>query len=114
MTVFDSQTDAQLINYGRRNKFLRATNPDMTEEESIPQWARELVEPQSTEERRFDTNRDGRLQSAEVKVYLRGIIEQVEDRGYVSAVTDLLREYDRNRDGMINASELERMKEHVK
>jgi hypothetical protein len=111
--ILSDIVNAQLINYGRKNTFLRPTNSEETEE-SIPSWAKELPQPQNTEERRYDTNRDGQLQSAEVKVYLRDIIVRVEARGYISVTTDLLREYDKNKDGAINKNEIELMKEHVK
>lgn len=106
-------SSAQLINYGRRSRYLREDNPDISEDD-VPQWAQELVAPQNADERRYDINRDGLLQSAEVKVYLRDIIERVEDREYINVTTDLLREYDKNRDGVINTIEIELMKEHVK
>lgn len=112
MTVVSGH--AQLINYGRRSKFLRSTNPNMSDEDAIPQWAKELPEPQNAEEESFDINRDGKLQSAEVKVYLRGIMKRVEARSYVNVTTDILREYDKNKDGVINVSELALMREHVK
>lgn len=104
---------AQFINYGRRNRFLRLTNPEATED-SIPSWAKEAPKPQNAEERRFDINRDDMLQSAEIKVYLRRIVERVEKRGYVSVTSDLLREYDKNKDGVINSYEIDLIKEHVK
>lgn len=104
---------AQLINYGRQSKFLKSTNPDLTEEEAIPKWARDLVEPQNDEERRYDINEDGLLQTAEVKVYLRAIIRRVAERAYVNATTDILREYDKNKDGVINSYEVDLIKEHV-
>ncbi len=107
-----SLSSAQLINYGRRSKFLgeKESAPDS----KLPSWVKELPEPQNEDEKRYDTNRDGKLQSAEVKVYLRDIIERVESQSYISVTTDLLREYDKNKDGVINKNELELMKEHVR
>jgi len=113
LIVLFEPVSAQLINYGRRNRFIRMTGADQTEE-SLPSWAKELPEPKNAEERRYDINRDGKLQSAEVKVYLRDVLERVERRGYVSVTTDVLREYDKNKDGMINMSEIDLIKEHVK
>ena len=112
VSLFESAS-AQLINYGRRSRFIRTTDVNQSEE-SLPSWAKELPEPKSAEERRYDINRDGKLQSAEVKIYLRGVLERVESRGYVSVTTDVLREYDKNKDGVINMTEIDLIKEHVK
>ena len=110
ISVFSSQAFSQLINYGRRNRFIGTSTPA----DSLPSWAKDLPKPQNDEERRYDINGDGLLQSAEIKVYLRAIIERVEGRGYVNVTTDLLREYDKNKDGIINENELVLMKEHIK
>ena len=107
-----SSSYAQLINYGRRNRFVGNRNASENEED-LPAWALELPKVKTREERRYDINRDGKLQSAEVKVFLRDVIERVEKRSYVNVTSDILRGYDMNKDGVINTYELDKIKEHV-
>ena len=61
-------------------------------------------------ERTYDVNRDGKLQPAEVKIYLRGIIEIVEKKGGFTVNSDILKEYDKNKDGLISRIEVQDLK----
>jgi hypothetical protein len=103
---------AQLINYGRRNQFINgSTDSPKSDDMTVPQWAKETPKVTNNSERRYDINRDGLLQSAEVKVMLRDVIETVEDRGSVVVYSDILKEYDKNKDRYITAAELDKIRQ---
>ncbi len=102
---------AQLINYGRR---AGSPAPRNVNDETAPKWAKELPKVVNSSERRYDINRDGLLQSAEVKVMLRDVIETVEERGSVIVYSDILKDYDANKDRYITPAELDKIREDVK
>ncbi|MFP4472777.1 MAG: hypothetical protein ACLFPX_02760 [Candidatus Omnitrophota bacterium] len=104
---------AQLINYGRRNKYLKGRSDVEEGEETLPEWVRELPRVINDLERRYDVNRDGLLQTAEVKVFLRDVIDEVSRRNRIEIETDILKEYDKNNDRMIELFELERIRKDV-
>ena len=103
---------AQLINYGRRGQYINgSTDSPKADDKMVPQWAKEIPKVTNNSERRYDINRDGLLQSAEVKVMLRDVIETVEDRGSVVVYSDILKEYDKNKDRYITAVELDKIRQ---
>jgi len=103
---------AQLINYGRRNQFINGTSESPKEDDmTVPDWAKTLPKVSNSSERRYDINRDGMLQSAEVKVMLRDTIEAVESRGSVAVYSDILKGYDINKDRYITSGELDKMRQ---
>ena len=107
--------EASMINYERRNRSLRAAegNP-VTEKEELPGWMKSMPRVKEREERRYDLNRDGYLQTAEVKIFLRDIIEEVNDKGSYTIDSKFLSEYDQNRDGVITRYEIADIQNDVK
>jgi len=60
-------------------------------------------------EKRYDINRDKILQSAEIKILLRDVVDEVtENKAYFYNTADsaLLKEYDKNKDGIIDNIEI--------
>lgn len=109
-----SSAQAGLINYDRRNRMLKeSTGNPVAPEESLPLWMQKLPPVNNRTERRYDINRDGYLQTAEVKIMLRDVIETVEEKGGAEVISDILKEYDKNRDGVINRYELAEIKRDV-
>jgi hypothetical protein len=84
--------------------------------ENLPQWMQ--VEPtlKTEDEKKFDANRDGRFQPAETKVYLRRSYQEIQDNAGANMAgkdvrdSDVLKEYDTNKNGIISKSESEKMK----
>ena len=107
---FCSQAFAGLIDWERRNRYLQSQEAKsdgtvkMTEAD-IPQWMTKEPRVTTEEERRYDVNRDGYLQPAESKVYLRRVVTTVEKRGKVVFESEILKEYDQNGDGVITKTE---------
>ena len=104
-----SLAEAGLINYERRSRMLKGGGgaaPAAGQEENLPQWMKTMPPVNNRTERRYDVNRDGYLQTAEVKIFLRDVVDQVEQRGGVEVISDILKEYDKNRDGIINRYEV--------
>lgn len=71
-----------------------------------PMWMRQAQPATTATERKYDTNRDGILQTAEVKIFLRDVIQVVDSKGGYTVDSNLLREYDKNRDGLISRTEI--------
>ena len=55
----------------------------------------------------YDSNRDGKLQTAEVKIMLRDFIDVVYEKNGAMYKSPILKEYDKNKDGLINKYEAE-------
>lgn len=114
---------AGLVDWDARNRYLKAqaeaakSSPqDAKVSTDLPRWMQ--VEPtvKTQDEQKFDVNKDGLFQPAETKVYLRTVYQDVQD-GSGQNVTgkdvqnsEVLKEYDMNKDGMITKSEAEKMK----
>ena len=71
-----------------------------------PMWMRQAQSAATATEKRYDLNRDGVLQTAEAKIFLRDVIQVVDSKGGYTVDSDLLREYDKNRDGLISRTEI--------
>jgi hypothetical protein len=100
---------AGLIDYDRRNR------RSATAGEDAPEWWKTEPDVKNKLERRYDTNRDGKLQTAEVKILLRDVVDEIETKGRYSVYsTDVLREYDKNRDRVIDKTEVEGIIKHVR
>ena len=69
-------------------------------------WMRQAQPATTPTEKKYDTNRDGILQTAEVKIFLRDIIQIVDAKGGYTVDSNLLKEYDKNRDGLISRTEI--------
>ena len=116
ISVYHAQ--AGLINYGRRNKAATPATGGYKAQPAkaavpaqvAPLWMRTAPQVKTDNERTYDVNRDGKLQPAEVKIYLRGIIEIVEKKGGFTVNSDILKEYDKNKDGLISRIEVQDLK----
>lgn len=106
---------AGLINYDRRNrqgpppKAATGTSkpaPASAAEVKLPAWMKTPPKVNTKTEALYDTNRDGKLQTAEVKILLRDVVSTVEAKGGYPVDADVLKEYDKNRDAVINRYEL--------
>ncbi|MFA5088226.1 MAG: hypothetical protein WC552_04250 [Candidatus Omnitrophota bacterium] len=103
---------AGLINYQRRLKKAQAAAggaKGSASEERIAKWMVELPRVSSAvnrDLRKYDVNRDGVLQTAEIKIYLRDVIDGVVSKGGYTVDSEVLREYDKNKDGVINSYEV--------
>ena len=110
---------AGLIDYERLNKIRarKATQPKTppkAPEEEKPKWV--VTEPvvKSDIEKKYDVNRDGKLQLAEVKIYLRDILDVIDEKGGITINSEILKEYDKNRDGVISKYESGKIKDLVR
>lgn len=114
MSIFDAQ--AGLINYGRRNNpgapapARGGAQAKAVAPAAVPAWMKTPPGVKNAAEKVYDVNRDGKLQPAEVKIYLRSVIETIESKGGFTINSDVLREYDKNRDGVISRYELPDLK----
>ncbi len=115
---------AGMINYDRRNRRTPPTGrarpaatpaakpaATATAAPSLPNWMQNPPSVSNKTEGKYDTNRDGKLQSAEVKIYLRDVISVVESKGGHMIDSDILKAYDKNKDGVINRYELAEVKQ---
>jgi len=112
LSAFGAGTvQAQMINYERRNKNLgKATAPAPAAKPYTPPAAMSPMVNNSTE-RRYDANRDGRLQTSEMKRFLADVLLQVQRSGRYVIDSDLLKKYDANGDGIIGRYELNSLRE---
>lgn len=78
-----------------------------------PMWMKTPPQVKTAVEKVYDVNRDGKLQPAEVKIYLRSVIENVNAKGGLTVNSDILKEYDKNKDGLISRIEIEDLKRDV-
>jgi hypothetical protein len=121
LLTFVYQAQAGLINYERRNKSTPAaarktgaypSRPTAAAPVEVPMaaWLKTPPGVKNAAEKAYDVNRDGKLQSAEVKIYLRDVIKVIESKGGFTINSDVLKEYDKNRDGVISRFELPDLK----
>lgn len=100
---------AGLIDYDRRSRRLG------TSKEDAPEWWKAEPDVKNKLERRYDINRDGKLQTAEVKILLRDVVDEIQEKGRYSVYSsDILKEYDKNRDRVIDKTEVEGIIKHVR
>ncbi len=78
-----------------------------------PRWRLQAPDATGAVERRYDINRDGILQTAETKIFLRDVIDVIEAKGGYTINSDILKEYDKNKDGVISKIELPEIKSHT-
>jgi len=114
---------AGLVDWEARNRYLKAQEEaaknspqDAKVSTELPRWMQVEPNVKTQDEKKFDVNKDGVFQPAETKVYLRTVYQQVQD-GSGKNVTgkdvqnsEVLKEYDINKDGMISKTEAEKMK----
>lgn len=115
--VFTSYSFAGLIDY-KRIKRIREQKaqgiPLSDEDKNVPDWM--ITEPDVTNEveKKYDFNRDKKLQTSEIKIYLRDVIEEVNKKGGYSVDSDILKPYDKNNDAAVTKGELEKIEEHAR
>jgi hypothetical protein len=78
-----------------------------------PNWMITVPVAQNDVEKGYDINSDGKLQTAEVKIYLRDVVDEVDTKGFKAVDSGVLKEYDRNQDGLISAAEADKIREDV-
>ncbi len=83
-------------------------------EEDKPKWVVTQPPVKTDIERRYDINRDGKLQLAEVKIYLRDTLDVIDEKGGITINSDILKEYDKNKDGVISRYESTKIKDLVR
>lgn len=125
---------AGLINYDRRNRNLQRaadapatpapvpvptrTAPGWSAKKdvavTVPKWMVTAPRVSNRFERRYDANKDRRLQVAEVKRFLSDVIKEVENDGRYKVNSDILKIYDTNRDGVIRRYELGPMRKDLR
>ncbi len=111
---------AGLIDYDRLNKIKAkkqsAATPKKTQaaEDTRPAWLKGEPKVTSKIEQEYDINRDEKLQSAEVKVFLRDVLDQIDEKGGYTINSDILKEYDKNRDGVVSRYEAEAIRKQVR
>jgi len=120
---------AGLINYQRRNRRMGGGGGEdapaaapvrgrrIMDEESLAGWMKKLpviTWRDNRKLRRYDINRDNKLQTAEVKVYLRDVMEKIQAKGGYTIDSTILKEYDRNRDGVVSRYEARKITEHLR
>ena len=113
-----SNAQAGLINYKRREgatpapagggykKPAPAAKAAAAAAPAAPMWMQNAPEVKTAAERVYDINRDGKLQPAEVKIFLRSVAEVVDAKGGFTVNSDILKEYDKNHDGLISRTEI--------
>ena len=107
---------AQLINHQRRaaggykapppaDPAPAAETPTANENPAAANTAPDFKVTNQVEEL-YDINKDGNLQSDEVKSFLKDVSTAVERKGNFTVSSEVLKQYDKNNDGMINRTEL--------
>ena len=109
--TFGLTVDAQLINYDRLKKQAARRGENIVTGE--PLWLQGEVPVKNRYEKRYDINRDGKLQKAEVKVFLREVVKSVETRGRFFVNSDILKDYDRDNSKNIERNEIEKIKRDI-
>ena len=122
MTItFCSLAHAGLINYKRRGTGGAAPTgggynrpaPQAAAPATGPSWKRQSPRAETADEKKYDINRDGLLQTAEIKIYLRDVIDGIAQKGGYTVDSNILKEYDKNKDGVISAYELPEIRNDV-
>jgi len=103
---------AQMIDYSRRNKksaekkISQPVKPVAdTFGQRVRQRMRSLPAVANKIEAVYDLNLDGKMQEAEIKKFYADAIWAVERKGKFTAASALLKDFDANGDGFIDASE---------
>ncbi len=103
---------AQLVNYERRAK--RQQIKAFAATGSVPAWVMNAPKVSSPDEKRYDVNNDGKLQTFEIKTFLRDTLDIVDQKGGVTINSDILKEYDKNHDGFISREEAKVVRQQVR
>ena len=104
LLFFAIQSFAGLINYERLRRFKErqdAGEKDLRfKDVAVPDWVDNLPRAKTEQEKRYDINKDGILQIAETKIFLRDVLNVVDQKGGYTLDSDILKEYDKNRDSI--------------
>ncbi len=113
---FAEVSNAGLINYDRKSK--RAGKAVATpaapaagaskaqeDEPVVPFWLQTPPKVTTKDEEKYDLNKDKILQTAEVKIFLRDTVAAVDAKGGATVNSGVLKQYDKNRDNIINKYE---------
>ena len=80
----------------------------------VPVWQSSPPKVIGKIELRYDINRDGILQTAEIKILLRDALDDVKTKGFFNiGDSDLAKTYDKNKDGIIDNLEAETIKADI-
>ncbi|HOW34798.1 MAG TPA: hypothetical protein PL155_00070 [Candidatus Omnitrophota bacterium] len=121
--VVASHSFAQLINYDRLNK-TRAQKglppipvPGKAADVAQPPepfWAKGDTKVTTKEEEAYDVNNDGKMQKAEVKIFLRDNLDEIDKKGGVTVSSPILKAYDKSGDGVVSRLEAEKIRQEVR
>lgn len=109
LAVFIQTAQAQMINYKRRNRTTGgapAVSASGAAAETAAAWKTKLNKVRYRAELKFDADRDGYLNRAEVTAFLRDVIAEVQDNGTMRINSAILQEYDKNGDNRIDRYEV--------
>ena len=112
-------SSAGLIDYSARERRTGGAGPVSRPRpappvaDTRPSWMK--TEPKVTKksEEAYDINRDGKLQTAEVKIFLRDTLAEIDKKGGVLVNSDILKEYDKSGDGIVSRYEAEALRKDV-
>lgn len=112
---------AQLINYDRLKKVQERKTAGATAakvapapEIPMPAWRKTMPKVTTKAEQPYDVNNDGKLQPAEVKIFLRDILDEIDKKGGILISSPVLKEYDTSGDSIISRYEAEKIKQDVR
>ena len=118
LVFFSLPSFAGLINYERLRRFKEkqaAGEKDLKMADMVvPAWVDNEPEAKSEKEKHYDINKDGYLQIPEVKIFLRAVTAEAKEKGGYMVDSDILKEYDKNKDSYISKTEALEMAEDVK
>ena len=98
------QKQGKALPTGGRAK-AKAAAPTAPTQDTRPGWMKTEPKVTSKVEQPYDSNNDGKLQTAEVKIFLRDVLDQINEKGGYTINSDILKEYDKNKDGVISRYE---------
>jgi len=105
---------AGLIDYKRLQRAAGNAAAGDQAQPAIPGWVTSAPIVKSKIEQKYDTNRDGKLQTAEVTIFLRDVLDIIEEKGGYTIDSDILKPYDKNKDGVISRKEATTLQEQVR
>ena len=113
---------AQLIDYSRRSRYNNSEQKATTQNtrtrtsaaaSKTESSAAGVFEVQNRFEKKYDLNRDGKLQADELKKLLADVVKEVESDGRSVVMSDIVEAYDANGDGYISSYEVRRIMQEI-
>jgi len=105
---------AGLIDYKRRLQQKTGDAPTTAAQPALPAWYTSPPLTKNKIEQKYDTNRDGKLQTAETTIFLRDVLDIIAEKGGYTIDSDILKPYDKNKDGVISRKEATTLQEQVR